>query len=200
MWLVVGLGNPGKQHETTRHNAGFMLIDQVALSWGVDLHRQIYKAQIAIARIKHEKAMLVKPLTYMNLSGQSVKAIMTARNLSLDKLIVVYDDLDLPAGFIRIRTKGSPGTHNGMRSIVRELGSNEFTRIRIGIGPLPADADPALFVLSPFKKEEIPLLEQGLDKAEEALGLILDKKTTLAMTRFNRHFRQREDFPVKRSI
>lgn len=186
MWLVVGLGNPGEEYASTRHNAGFMLVRRAAAAMGVEPRGRLYKARTAVVRRQPEDVMFGLPLTYMNLSGSSVAAMVRAKGVGFDRLVVAYDDLDLPLGAIRIREKGSPGTHKGLLSVAGELGSHAFPRIRIGIGPLPEGRDAAEFVLSPFDKSELPLLEKALDDAQEALTLILEGGIKTAMAKFNR--------------
>jgi PTH1 family peptidyl-tRNA hydrolase len=186
LWLVVGLGNPGEEYAATRHNAGFLLVRRLARSRGVELRGRAFKARTAVARGGDEDVLLALPQTYMNRSGVSVREILAGRDIPPGRLVVAYDDLDIPLGEIRVRAKGSPGTHKGMKSIVDEIRTREFPRIRIGIGPLPEGRDAAAYVLSPFGRHERPLLERSLDEAEAALGLILAGGTDKAMTRFNR--------------
>lgn len=186
MWLVVGLGNPGDEYADTRHNAGFMLVRRAARARGVELRGRAFKARTAVARGGAEDVLLALPQTYMNRSGVSVREILAGRDIPPDRLVVAYDDLDIPLGEIRVRAKGSPGTHKGMKSIVDEIRTRDFARIRIGIGPLPAGRDAADYVLTPFGRSERPFLEKSLDEAEEALDLILAGDMERAMTRFNR--------------
>jgi len=186
LWLVVGLGNPGDEYADTRHNAGFMLVRRAARARGVELRGRAFKARTAVARGGAEDVLLALPQTYMNRSGVSVREILAGRDIPPDRLVVAYDDLDIPLGEIRVRAKGSPGTHKGMKSIVDEIRTRDFARIRIGIGPLPAGRDAADYVLTPFGRSERPFLEKSLDEAEEALDLILAGDMERAMTRFNR--------------
>jgi PTH1 family peptidyl-tRNA hydrolase len=186
LWLVVGLGNPGEEYAATRHNAGFMLIDRLAGSWGVDLRGRLFKARTALARRGGEEVLLVEPKTFMNRSGASVRAALDGKAVPPERLVVVYDDLDIPLGEIRVRKQGRPGTHKGMISIAGELGTGSFPRVRIGIGPLPAGRDAADYVLEPFKRNERRPLDGSLDAAAEAVEMILDGRIDLAMTRFNR--------------
>ena len=186
MWLVVGLGNPGDEYEATRHNAGVMLVERVARAWGVEPRGRLFKSRTALARRGGEEVLLVLPKTFMNRSGTAVKAALEGKEAGPDRLIVAYDDLDIPLGEIRVRKKGRPGTHKGMISVAGEIRTDEFARIRIGIGPLPAGRDAADFVLEPFRKGERELLEEGLAQAEEAVALVLDGRIEPAMTRFNR--------------
>ncbi len=185
MWLVVGLGNPGDEYASTRHNAGFMLVRRLAGAWGVTLRGRAFKAKTAVARQGEDGILLALPQTFMNRSGVAVREIMAGREVPPERLVVIYDDLDIPLGEIRVRKQGSPGTHKGMISVVNEIKTNVFPRIRIGIGPLPPGRDAADYVLEPFRKSEMRDLEESLDEAEEALGLILSGEIERAMTRFN---------------
>jgi PTH1 family peptidyl-tRNA hydrolase len=187
LWLVVGLGNPGEEYAATRHNAGFLLVRRVARSRGVELRGRAFKARTAVIRGGHEDVLLALPQTFMNRSGVSVREILAGREIPPARLVVVYDDLDIPVGEIRVRKKGSPGTHKGMLSIVDGLRTREFPRIRIGIGPLPEGRDAADYVLAPFGRgDERELLEQSLAETEEALDMILAGHVDQAMARFNR--------------
>ncbi|NTU50899.1 MAG: aminoacyl-tRNA hydrolase [Candidatus Aminicenantes bacterium] len=186
MWLVVGLGNPGDEYAGTRHNAGFMLVERLAGAWGIELRGRLFKARTALARRGAEEVLLVEPKTFMNRSGTAVRAAMAGKGVLAERLVVVYDDLDIPLGEIRVRKKGRPGTHKGMISIAGEIRTDEFARIRIGIGPCPAGRDAAEYVLEPFRRDERPLLEQSLEDAAEALEIVLDGRIDRAMTRFNR--------------
>mgnify|MGYP001123554611 CR=1 FL=1 len=186
MWLVVGLGNPGDEYAATRHNAGFMLVERQARAWGVELRGRLFKARTGLARRGGEEVLLAQPKTFMNRSGIAVREAMAGRDVPPERLVVVYDDLDIPTGEIRVRKKGRPGTHKGMISVVNEIRTGEFPRVRIGIGPLPAGRDAADFVLEPFRRDERPLLEDSLGQAGEALEMILDGGIDRAMTRFNR--------------
>jgi len=186
LWLVVGLGNPGDEYAGTRHNAGFMLVERLAGDWGVELRGRLFKARTALARRGAEEVLLVQPKTFMNRSGTAVRAAMAGKGVLAERLVIVYDDLDIPLGEIRVRKKGRPGTHKGMISIAGEIRTDEFARIRIGIGPCPAGRDAAEYVLEPFRRDERPLLEQSLEDAAEALEMVLEGRIDRAMTRFNR--------------
>jgi len=186
LWLVVGLGNPGEEYSATRHNAGFLLVQRVARARGVELRGRAFKSRTGVLRGGAEDVLLALPQTYMNRSGVAVREILAGREIPAGRLVVVYDDLDIPLGEIRVRKKGSPGTHKGMISIVSEVRTREFPRVRIGIGPLPGARDAADYVLTPFGRSERPLLERSLEEAEAALDLILAGDTDVAMTRFNR--------------
>ncbi|MEN6559153.1 MAG: aminoacyl-tRNA hydrolase [Acidobacteriota bacterium] len=192
MWLVVGLGNLGDEYAGTRHNAGFLVVDRLARAWGVELRGRLFKSRTALARRGGEDVLLAEPKTYMNLSGTAVRAALEGKGIGPDRLVVIYDDLDIPLGEIRVRRTGRPGTHKGMISIVNEIGSAEFPRVRVGIGPLPGGRDAADYVLEPFRKAERADLELGLDQAAEALEMVLDGDIEKAMTRFNKRVAQAE--------
>lgn len=186
MWVIVGLGNPGKKYATSRHNVGFVLIQRLADKRNTKLKKRKYSAKAAQVELANGPALLVKPWTYMNRSGVAVNGLIEGPGVSLARLLVVYDDLDIPLGEIRIRKRGGPGTHNGMASIVQEIDSTEFPRIRIGIGPLPPGVDTTDFVLSDFRKEENRVLEDSLITAEKAVDLIMMSGVDEAMNKFNR--------------
>ncbi len=185
MWAVIGLGNPGRQYSGTRHNAGGTFVRRIAKAWKTKLRKKRFLSKIVEIERKNRKIMLALPQAYMNNSGLAVKKIMKGRNLLPGQLLIVYDDLDIPLGEIRIRQRGSAGTHKGMGSIVQEIGTTEFPRLRIGIGPLPPGEDAVEYVLSSFEKTEGPLLEAGIKKAQDALEMILDGRTEEAMTTYN---------------
>jgi PTH1 family peptidyl-tRNA hydrolase len=185
LWLVAGLGNPGDEYASTRHNAGFMLVERMARAWGVELRGRLFKSRTALARRAGEEVLLALPKTFMNRSGTAVRAALAGKVVPPERLVVVYDDLDIPLGEIRVRKTGRPGTHKGMISIAGEIRTDAFPRIRIGIGPCPAGRDAADFVLEPFKRDEREDLERGLEQAAEALEMILDGGIERAMTRFN---------------
>ena len=175
MYVVVGLGNPGKQYENTRHNVGFNVIDILAKEYDISVTKIKHKALIGEGRIGSEKVLLVKPQTYMNLSGETLIDIYKYYKVDLDNIIVIYDDIDLDVGKLRIRKKGSAGTHNGMRSIVKCLGSGE---------PMKGQ-DLADFVLSRFRKEEQADLEIGLEKAYKAVEAMIKENVDIAMNKYN---------------
>lgn len=185
MWAIVGLGNPGRRYSRTRHNVGFTFVRSVAKAWNIKLRKKRFSSKIAEVKKNKEKIMLVLPQTYMNNSGLAVKQIMEGRDIQPGKILTVYDDLDIPLGEIRIRKRGSAGTHKGMRSVVKEIGTGEFPRMRIGIGPLPYGEDAVEYVLSCFDKSEDALREESLKKASEALDMILDGRIDEAMNTYN---------------
>jgi len=185
LWAVVGLGNPGRRYSGTRHNVGFTFVRRVAKAWETKLRKRRFSSKIAEVEKEKERIMLVLPQTYMNNSGVAVKRIMEGRNIQPEHLLVVYDDLDIPLGEIRIRERGSSGTHKGMRSIVQEIETTQFPRMRIGIGPLPAGEDAVEYVLSCFDETEGVLLEESLKSASEALEMIMDSRMEAAMNMYN---------------
>lgn len=185
MHIIVGLGNPGDKYAKTRHNVGFNVIDLLAKEYSIDVSKIKHKALIGEGRVGTEKIILVKPITYMNLSGESVANICNYYNLDLENLIVIYDDIDLNVGKIRIRKKGSGGTHNGMKSIIKCLGSNEFPRVRIGISKPQKGQDLADFVLSRFSKEDEQHLNESFKNAVEAIDCAIRNNLDLSMNRYN---------------
>lgn len=185
MRLVVGLGNPGTEYARTRHNAGFIFIKQLAREYKVKFIRIKRAAYAEVANKFPEHVILAVPKTYMNKSGVAVKYLVNRFKAAGEDVVVAYDDFDLELGDIRIRKRGSAGSHKGLRSIIQELGTQEFTRIRIGIGPLPQAEDAADFVLSPFTKDERPFFKESLEKAGGALHLILTGAIDEAMNKYN---------------
>jgi PTH1 family peptidyl-tRNA hydrolase len=186
LWALVGLGNPGKEYAETRHNAGFTFVKRVARDWGLEIRKKKFLAKTAETRRDGEIVLLALPQTYMNRSGHSVREMLDFYRLGTERLLVVTDDLDIPLGEIRVRKEGGAGTHNGMRSIVEWIETTAFPRIRVGIGPLPPDRDPADFVLSRFSPEESKKLSGGLTSAREALDMILADGIDRAMNSFNK--------------
>jgi len=185
LWAVVGLGNPGKTYALTRHNAGFSFVRRIAKEWNLRLRKRSFSSKIQWTERGEKKILLAMPQTFMNNSGLAVKQIVSSGGVPPENLVVVYDELDIPLGDIRVRKDGSAGTHKGMSSVVHELDTTQFPRIRLGIGPLPPGIDATDFVLSSFLNEEQLLFEQGLDKAQNALYLILDGKIEAAMSLYN---------------
>ncbi|HYA88896.1 MAG TPA: aminoacyl-tRNA hydrolase [Nitrospirota bacterium] len=185
MIIIVGLGNPGKKFERTRHNAGFMALDELARSLHVDISQGKHNALLGKARIDAEATVLAKPQTYMNDSGRAVGAILTDTYAGISNLIVLHDELDLPFGTVRIKIGGGHGGHNGLRSIIEQVGSSDFMRVRLGIGrPVPG-MDAADYVLSPFLAEERQLLPDVLARAVEAVKIIVLEGPNKAMNIFN---------------
>lgn len=184
MYIIAGLGNPGRKYENTRHNIGFIALDLLAERNDIKINKLKHKALVGEGRISGQKVLLVKPQTYMNLSGQSLREVMAYYKEDIEHLIVIYDDIDIPEGTIRIRKKGSAGTHNGMRSIVYDLASDQFPRIRIGMGA-ERKSDLKDFVLGGFSKEEKGMLEEAIEKAALAAERIVEKGIEKAMNEYN---------------
>ena len=193
MRVIIGLGNPGDTYKGTRHNVGFETIDKLSFDFNIKLkNNRRFRAHIGEGRISQTPVLLAKPQTYMNLSGQSVKAILSYYKLPPSEIIVVYDDVSLPVGDIRVREKGSAGGQKGMIDIIAKLGLDEFPRVRIGIGEKPENWDLADYVLSRFPKSEWEAMIQGVTKAGDAVGFILREGTAAAMNEFNRKIKLQE--------
>src|SRR5512136_980253 len=186
MKIIIGLGNPGRKYEQTRHNAGFMAVDELARGLRFDLTQEKYHALVGKGRIGSIDTLLVKPQTFMNESGRSVAAVLRYTNAEVADLIVVHDELDLPLGAVRIKTGGGHGGHNGLRSIIEHIGSPEFIRVRVGVGRPPAGRDAADYVLSPFAVDERKAAAEAVGKAAEAVQAIIVEGMTKAMNAFNR--------------
>ena len=184
MYIIAGLGNPGKKYENTRHNMGFLAVDLLAEKYGIKVDKIKFKALVGEGRIAGQKVILVKPQTYMNLSGQSIVEVMNFYKEDIENLIVIYDDIDIPTGTIRIRKKGSAGTHNGMRNIVYLLGKDGFPRVRVGIGS-EKKVDLINYVTSGVSKGEKELLESALKNAADAAAAIVEKGIEKAMNEYN---------------
>ncbi|WP_297130489.1 aminoacyl-tRNA hydrolase [Terrisporobacter sp.] len=185
MYIIVGLGNPGKQYENTRHNVGFNVIDILAEEYDISVTKMKHKALIGEGRVGTEKVVLVKPVTYMNLSGESLAEIYNFYKVDTNNIVVIYDDIDLDVGKIRIRKKGSGGTHNGMKSIVKCLGTTDFPRVRVGVSKPEPGRDLANFVLSKFAPDEVADLKEGLEKSVLAVDSIIRENIDLAMNKYN---------------
>lgn len=186
MYLVAGLGNPGKEYDMTRHNIGFHTIDYIADKLGVKIKKLKYKAIYGECDINGEKVLLVKPQTYMNLSGESISEFVKFFKIPTENVIIISDDIALETGRIRIRKKGSAGGHNGLKNIIYMLNSENFNRIRIGVGaPTHPDYDLKDFVLGRFTKDEIPVLEESIIKSYNAVEEIIKRGADSAMNKFN---------------
>ena len=187
MKLIVGLGNPGIEYQFTPHNMGFLAVDRIAEQCGVRVNNRHCRAQTARTRIAGQEVVLAKPETYMNLSGQSVSELVREYQAQPEEdLVLLYDELDLPFGSLRVRPRGRSAGHNGAESVIAALGTQEITRIRMGIGPDYAVGDGAKYVLSQFKKAQLLVVDQVLDQAAEAVRVILADGVQAAMNRFNR--------------
>ena len=186
MYLVAGLGNPGSRYEMTRHNIGFHTIDYIADEQGLKIKKLKDKALYGETEIAGEKALLVKPQTYMNLSGESIIDFVNFFKIPVENVIVISDDISLPTGRIRVRAKGSAGGHNGLKSIIYQLQSESFPRVRIGVGePEHKDYELADYVLGRFGKDEIPVLEESIKRAYSAVCEIIRRGPESAMNRYN---------------
>lgn len=191
MYIIAGLGNPGSKYENTRHNMGFKAIDAMASEFGIDVNRAKFKGLIGEGRIGSEKVILLKPQTYMNLSGQSVREVMNFYKIPEENLIVIYDDFDLPIGSIRVRKSGGPGTHNGMKSVVQELGSRKFPRVRVGIGS--SDGSTIQFVIGKVGKDEQQILNEAAEAAASAAADIIRIGIENAMNIHNTRKSEKKD-------
>lgn len=185
MKLIVGLGNPGKQYKDTRHNAGFMVIDELANQLNIELNQIKFKGIYGEGRVGLEKVALLKPLTYMNLSGESLIQVIQFFKLDLNDILVIYDDLDTAVGQIRLRLKGSAGGHNGIKSIIQHVGSEQFNRIRVGIGRPLQGRKIVDYVLGPFLAEEQQEIKVAVDKSAEAAKAWLEEPFEQVMNKFN---------------
>lgn len=185
MFLVVGLGNPGVEYAATRHNIGFDMVTYLSDKYDIPLRSREGKALVGKGMIQGCKVILAQPQTYMNLSGESVRALMDYYKLAEDELVVIYDDISLEVGQIRVRPKGSAGGHNGIKSIIAHLGTQEFARIKIGVGAKPDGGDLVKHVLGRFSKEEDRIVRDLFALADEALAAILTDSVERAMNQVN---------------
>jgi len=183
MKVIIGLGNPGFKYRHTRHNIGFMVLERVAKNTRIRIKNRSFGSLCGVGKIGRGEVMLAKPMTYMNLSGKAVSGIVKDKTLSLDELLVIMDDKDLPLGKVRIRKNGTSGGHNGLRSIIEELGTDEFPRLRVGIGP-PKDM-LIDYVLTPFGRGERNTLESAIDKSILCIDTWISEGIDTAMNRFN---------------
>jgi len=191
--LIVGLGNPGIEYQFTPHNLGFLVIDRIANDLDVEVRNRQCRALTARAVIADQQILLVKPETFMNLSGLAVAELV--RKYEVDPsadLVLIYDELDLPLGTIRIRQRGSSAGHNGMESVIGALGTQEFLRIRLGIAPDRKISDGVKYVLTPFRKSELKVVDEVIDRAAEAVEVIMTEGPGAAMNRFNRKEKEAE--------
>ncbi|NAS16840.1 aminoacyl-tRNA hydrolase [Clostridium butyricum] len=183
MFLIVGLGNPGSQYEDTRHNIGFKIVDNIAKEYNIEINRQKFKGMCGEGFINGEKVILLKPTTYMNLSGESVREVVDFYKLSNDDVLVIYDDISLDVGRLRIREKGSAGGHNGIKSIIAHLGTDIFPRIKVGVGQ--PNVDLVNYVLGKFTKEEMEVLNESIDASTRAAKEIISNDVKTAMNIYN---------------
>ena len=185
MYYIVGLGNPGLKYENTRHNVGFLTIDYIARKHNIDVRKSKFKSIYGQGNISGHKVMLVKPQTFMNNSGEAVRDLKNFYKFDSDKLIVIYDDIDIDFGSIRIRKKGSAGTHNGMKSIIYQIKDDKFPRIKIAVGKKPEYMDLANFVLSGFSEKEVSVIRDEIDLAAKSIETIIENDIDSAMNKFN---------------
>ena len=185
-WLIAGLGNPEPKYDGTRHNAGFEALDYLAAQWQCDIAKAKWQGLYGAAQVNGHKVVLLKPLTYMNLSGESVRALVDYYKIDPEEeLIVIYDDISLEPGKIRIRKKGSAGGHNGIKNIIAQLGTQNFQRIKVGVGEKPKGWDLADYVLGHFSKEDRGLVDDALKRAAGAVELMVQGEVDQAMNQFN---------------
>ncbi|MCI8980843.1 MAG: aminoacyl-tRNA hydrolase [Hungatella sp.] len=185
MYIIAGLGNPGGKYDNTRHNAGFRVMDILADRMGILVEEKKHKALCGRGVLEGQKVILLKPQTFMNLSGESIRAAADFYKVEPENVLVVYDDISLEPGQLRIRAKGSAGGHNGMKNIIAHLGTQEFPRVKVGIGEKPKGMDLADYVLSCFSKGEQELMDQAFKEAARAVAVILGQGIESAMNEFN---------------
>jgi PTH1 family peptidyl-tRNA hydrolase len=183
--LIVGLGNPGRDYAGNRHNVGFMIAERWTAAHAIAFNKIQHHAILAPGQVGGQRVIAAKPQTYMNESGRAVGALLRYYKVPLERLLVIFDDLDLPFGVIRLRPEGGAGGHNGMRSIIQQLGSNQFARLRVGIGRPPGRMDPAAFVLQDFNRAEAAELDEVLDRAVQAIDAFLAAGIVTTMNQFN---------------
>lgn len=193
MYIIAGLGNPTLQYEGTRHNVGFDVIDTLAEKYNISVDARKSRAFIGKGMIEGQKVILVKPQTYMNLSGESIRGLVDYYKIDVEhELLVIYDDISLDVGQLRIRKKGSAGGHNGIKNIIANLGTQNFPRIKVGVGEKPKKYNLADYVLSHFSKAERELMEEGYQKAVKAVEMLLDGEMEAAMNEYNRKVKPKE--------
>lgn len=185
MYLIVGLGNPEQDYSNTRHNMGFNTINKIAKQYNIEIKQKKFKGLYGKGIIENEKVILLKPQTYMNLSGESIKEVVDFYKIEPSKIIVIYDDIDIMPGIIKIRKKGGAGSHNGMKSVIHELQTTEFPRIRVGIGCPDDKSNLINYVIGAIPEEEKVLLDKGTTLAKEALIEIISNGIDCAMNKFN---------------
>jgi len=184
-WLIVGLGNPGRKYAGNRHNAGFHVVDRLAAAYDLNFDQQRNRARMARGQIEGVRVALVKPQTYMNLSGEAVGALTRFFKIPSEQVLVIFDDLDLPLGSLRLRLKGGAGGHKGMTSVIAHLNTQDFPRIRVGIGRPPGRMPPEAYVLQDFKNDEKPIIEHTYEQAVTAIHMTLSDGFEMAMNQFN---------------
>lgn len=183
--LIVGLGNPGKEYANNRHNVGFHCLDRLAGAYGLSFDRRRHKAEVAIGEIAGRKVVLLKPQTFVNQSGEAVRAAASFYRIAPGDILAIYDDLDLPQGTIRLRPRGGSGGHNGVKSLIEQLGTEDFARIRVGIGRPPGRMEPRDYVLQDFSAEEWEVMEEVYGRVVKAVETFIRHGIAEAMNRFN---------------
>jgi len=185
MYLIVGLGNPEEEYANTRHNMGFKTINKLAKQYNIEINKNKFKGLIGTGTIEDKKVILLKPQTYMNLSGESIQEVMHFYKIQEKDLIIIYDDIDIEPGIIKLRKKGGPGTHNGMKSVVQNINTENFARVRIGIGTPTDKSDLISYVIGYVPEEEMKILDESTIKAKDAVVEILKNGIDNAMNKFN---------------
>ena len=187
MFVITGLGNPGEEYAGTRHNVGFMVINLLARRWQIEIHKKKFNSRVGSGLIKGKEVILQKPATFMNNSGLAVRQLTDFYKLEPKDVLIIYDDMDLKIGQLRIRTKGSAGGHKGLASVIEHLGTDGIARLRIGIGSPPIGIDAVDYVLSRFTKQQQEIIEGAIQKAADAVEYILEYGYSKAMDKFNRN-------------
>jgi PTH1 family peptidyl-tRNA hydrolase len=195
--LIVGLGNPGKAYADTRHNLGFRVVDELARRYGLSFGKKERKAVVATGVILGKKVVLAKPQTYMNLSGEAVRSLVDFYKVELPRILIISDDLDIPLGTIRLRKAGGAGGQGGMKNIIQHLGTQEFNRVRLGIGRPPGKMDPKDYVLQAFKGDDAILAAEVVERAAKAVETWLTEGIELAMTRHNGSIEETPRQPIR---
>ncbi len=185
MYLIVGLGNPEEEYSNTRHNMGFDTINKIAKQYNIEVNKNKFKGLCGSGIIENKKVILLKPQTYMNLSGESIKETMDFYKIQQENLIIIYDDIDLEAGIIKIRKKGGPGTHNGMKSVISNIKTQEFARVRVGIGKPERKEQLIEYVIGKIPDKDQKILDEATTKSKEALIEIIKNGVDIAMNKFN---------------
>ena len=185
MYLIVGLGNPEEDYSKTRHNMGFNVVNKIAKEYNIEINKNKFEGLVGEGIIETKKVILLKPQTYMNLSGKSIIQMVNFYKIPMENIIVIYDDIDTDIGKIRIRKKGSAGSHNGMKSVVQELQTQDFARIRVGIGKPEFKGDMINYVIGDIPEEEVKILDEGTTKAKEAVFEMLKNGIDTAMNKYN---------------
>ncbi len=185
MYLIVGLGNPEKEYSNTRHNMGFDTVNKLAKQYEIEINKKKFKGVYGTGNIEGEKVIILKPQTYMNLSGESIKEAIDFYKIEGKNIIIIYDDIDIKPGIIKVRKTGGPGTHNGMKSVIQNIQMKEFPRVRVGIGMPEHKNDLINYVIGKIPKEEIEILDKSTTKAKEAVIEIIKNGINRAMNKFN---------------